>query len=528
MSAIRLKTFPHACLATLVGAWLMVLLRSDHAATIPLTSFEDVAFVQPLGNSVCSQARQHVTDGTHSLKVDFSNSEYPNVVFPASMFATDDWSQAGALVFDAFNADRAPMALIIRCRDASGNSCDARVNLPPGLQQRVAVVLHLPNQVKMKGYPLKQACDADQCGSYGLDFIAKPVASLEFFLDHPGRAQTAYFDHFRLEAVKRLTKFVDQYGQTSLQEDWAGKIHNDQDLKSGHRREAAELSAGMEALKGATNLDAYGGWATGPQLQAGGWFRTEKRAGKWWLVTPSGHLFWSTGIDCVSPVCANVPGNGNLDLFSWLPPAGDPLCAYSWSWGVDFYQMNLFRTYGQDWPAPWRKSTGDRMTAWGFNTLGAWAGDKEYAELKKPFTVDLSGGNMDTIKKAVPDSYSRIWATNLESLIEEQTRAWKDNPLCIGYFVGNEMPWPERGELPVEALKLPGSRAVKAAFATILKTQYSAIEKLNQAWAIATPAWTDWTEFQANPVVLPAQRNARLKLTSAGSTPRLPTSIIPP
>jgi len=39
----------------------------------------------------------------------------------------------------------------------------------------------------------------------------------------------------------------------------------------------------------------------GPQLQATGHFRAEKHAGKWWLVDPSGRLFWSHGIDCVRP-----------------------------------------------------------------------------------------------------------------------------------------------------------------------------------------------------------------------------------
>ena len=40
----------------------------------------------------------------------------------------------------------------------------------------------------------------------------------------------------------------------------------------------------------------------------------------------------------------------------------------------------------------WRSLTGNRMTAWGFNTLGAWSGEQECVGLKKPFTAELGGG----------------------------------------------------------------------------------------------------------------------------------------
>ena len=33
----------------------------------------------------------------------------------------------------------------------------------------------------------------------------------------------------------------------------------------------------------------------GPSMQATGFFRAAKEKGKWWLVTPSGHLFLSFG-----------------------------------------------------------------------------------------------------------------------------------------------------------------------------------------------------------------------------------------
>ena len=97
----------------------------------------------------------------------------------------------------------------------------------------------------------------------------------------------------------------------------------------------ARHEAEAEALRKAavpTDLDEWGGWSAGPQLKATGWFRTEKLDGRWWLVTPSGHRFWSVGLDCVGPE-ASGPLKGQEELFSWRPAATDPLYAFGWKHG---------------------------------------------------------------------------------------------------------------------------------------------------------------------------------------------------
>jgi hypothetical protein len=506
------------CLHSIVFAAASgVLLGSTAAAvgaTVPLTSFETPESIKSIAGSACSLASEHATEGKNSLRVDFSNGDYPNIVFAADkLFATQDWGQAGALTFDAFNADSVEMKFTIRCRDASGGSCDTSISLPPGRQQRVAVILHLPNKVKMGGYPVNQTCKADRYGSYGLGFLAKPVVSMEFFLDHPGHAQTAYFDHFCLEDIKTLSKIVDAYGQSALQQDWPGKIHNDRDLIDAHRREAKELAARLTSLQASGERDVYGGWAKGPRQLASGWFRTAKIDGKWWLVTPTGHLFWSTGITDVGQGCSNIPGDGNLGLFAWLPTAPDPLAAWTASWGADFYMMNLYRTFGKDLQAPSLALTRDRMTSWGFNTLGGWSSN--CTQLKKPFTLVLGDSNADPINGAA-DFFGSAWAAEAEAAIRKGVEEGKDNPFCIGYFVGNERNWTGPGALPVDALKEPGTRAAKVAFTRILRDKYHDIARLNQAWAITAPTWSGWTDFEAKPVVLPDKRNAALEQDLSG------------
>src|SRR6185437_13009010 len=87
-------------------------------------------------------------------------------------------------------------------------------------------------------------------------------------------------------------KIVDKYGQFTG-DDWPGKVHSDSDLTDALAAEKKDLAA----HPGPTDRDEYGGWSTGPRLKATGFFRTEKVDGKWWLVTPTGHVFFSMGLD---------------------------------------------------------------------------------------------------------------------------------------------------------------------------------------------------------------------------------------
>jgi autotransporter-associated beta strand protein len=485
-------------------------ITSTAATEASLTSFEDAApIAQMWGASSRSQSTDHVTDGSHSLRVDFLNWSYPSVIIPASQFSTADWSAAGALMFDAYNADSVASRGILRFRDTAGNSWDVGLTLPPGLQQRVAIGLHLPNDIVMNGYPLAQSLNADLFGK--IRYGTNPISTIEYFLDNPGRAQTVYLDHFYLADMPPLVGIVDRYGQSTVST-WPGKVTADADLTTGHTTEAADLAARLAALPASSDRDIYGGWSAGPTLTATGWFRTQKLNGKWWLVTPSGHLFWSTGVTGVGASCANIPGgDGNLKLYSWLPVAPDPLADYAWWWGADFYQMNLYRTFGAGWPTNWQTTTRDRLTAWGFNTLGAWSDSNSFTPLQKPFTVALGDGTADAINGGQSDYYGSAWAATEAANLDAGTQPYRDNPLCLGYFVGNEMGWTGPDGVPVDALNLPGTRAVKAAFTAILQTKYGAIANLNAAWGISAPAWTDWADFLANPVVLPSNRNAALE-----------------
>jgi hypothetical protein len=101
------------------------------------------------------------------------------------------------------------------------------------------------------------------------------VVAFQFFLAKPKEAHTLYIDNLRLAPAPPLKGIVDRFGQYTGA-DYPGKIHEEADLQAQREAEAKELKAAPRPA----DRDEWGGWAKGPQLQATGWFRTQKVGGK--------------------------------------------------------------------------------------------------------------------------------------------------------------------------------------------------------------------------------------------------------
>ncbi|MBI5770178.1 MAG: hypothetical protein HZA93_20550 [Verrucomicrobia bacterium] len=69
------------------------------------------------------------------------------------------------------------------------------------------------------------------------------------------------------------------------------------------RTYATRTLAGLEGYqpKGPPSADRWGGRTDLPPAKATGFFRTEQRDGRWWLITPDGHLYWNVGVNSVRP-----------------------------------------------------------------------------------------------------------------------------------------------------------------------------------------------------------------------------------
>lgn len=489
-----------------------------HAQSLLLNSFEDEAVLDALkpSNARIFVSERHVTDGARSLEVRFGVADWPNVKFDAGRaYETADWRPHGAFMFDAYNPQDKPLRINVRIDDDPG--ADGRVHcrqvgvdLPPRRQVTVSLAL-LPEDIGMRGAPPAGRGDVNaSLGTRPLNL--GNIIAFQFFLARPTEEHTVYIDNVRLAEGSALEGIVDRFGQYTGA-DWPGKVHEESELRERLEAELAEL----ETAATPADRDEWGGWATGPQLEATGWFRAAQVDGKWWLVTPEGRLFWSVGLDCVRPDNWG-PISGREHLFTWLPEPGDPLHAFGGRGAprVNFYGINLYRKYGPEWLEPWLDVTRRRMAAWGFNTVGNWSDDRAYAALRIPFTVPIHYGGAPGFPggwRDIPDFYSERWAAAVERAIVTVTDKWREDPYCIGYFVDNELSWGGWGgdgryAVPIGGLGLPGDRDVKQTFTRLLREKHGDIARLNEAWGAD---FASWEAFLTEPVTLPVERTDALR-----------------
>ena len=253
--------------------------------------------------------------------------------------------------------------------------------------------------------------------------------------------------------------WVDGFGQGNFA-DWPGKVRSVGDLKELAARESAELGS---MTPGIPDADRFGGWAGGPKLKATGYFRTEKLKGKWWLVDPDGHLFFSHGVGHFG-FLQSTGITKRENYFEELPPEDGPAREF-WSlytkpafrsfYGrpenvpyrtFDFYGWNLFRKYGPDWRDREREMAHRRMRAWGMNTLSRGRIKDSYSGGSKiPYTVSISTMARSVAGAkgywgALTDFFSDEFEKKVEREVE-RVRAAGTNEYCLGWFSDNEQSW---------------------------------------------------------------------------------------
>ena len=340
------------------------------------------------------------------------------------------------LAADVENLSGHQQRLCLQIKDASGDAY-AGITLDPG--EKATLKLQLPHRA-VYSFP------SGAKGVRTLDTAA--ITNIAFLVIWPYEGQFSDLLHFRVSNV-RLTgtpdwsrgvaagaylPFVDRFGQFAHGR-WRGKVTSYDELRADLAAESAALKPPPESW------DEYGGWADGPQLEATGNFRTEKVDGKWWLVTPSGHLFYSLGINVVK-VDSDAP-NGRLHP-SWYESQAQT--------SMSFPTWNLREKFGkQDFKADYYDFVLRRLDSWGINTIGNWS-DGELTNLsRKPYAIVavskpaglpyLDGGFYDTLDGTfaakMRDAVAEAFAVPNSALAHAAT-----DPMCIGFFIDNELSFP--------------------------------------------------------------------------------------
>ncbi len=333
------------------------------------------------------------------------------------------------------------------------------------------------------------------------------VSDVEFL---PGRLADVP-DYMKLPE-EEFFPFIDRYGQFRWR-DWPGKIHSDEELLAAREAEEADLAANP----GPSDWDQYGGWAAGPQLEATGRFRTEKVDGKWWLVDPEGHLFWSHGVLRLSPGNAVTPlsAPGLADRRKWfqeLPSKSDPeygvfyttfdplLGSYYAARGIedhyDFSAANCYRKYGPDFRAVYDTLCHRRLRSWAMNTMANATEPSMTSMDRTPWCdrIEIVSKPMDPNAKTIWWSLPDPFDPSFREEIDRQLLARKDelqDPWCIGFFVDNEHHWGDGDHVAQCAIDAQEGSAVKDALKSFLKDRYGKLISFDEMTADDKLAFND-------------------------------------
>ncbi|UCD85905.1 MAG: hypothetical protein JSU92_06855 [Deltaproteobacteria bacterium] len=202
------------------------------------------------------------------------------------------------------------------------------------------------------------------------------------------------------------------------------------------------------------------------ETDATGFFRVEKIGEQWWLITPEGHPFFSTGINALR--------------FSGTPTAE----------GVKHYEETVQEKYGTR--EAWAQAQFERCGEWGWNTVGAWS-DWELFKHQMPYTIILGLGQGDWLTGELADYFSEEFRENARKKILDITTGLTDDPFLVGYFLDNELRWGQDwrgGHLFDEYMAMDiGTCAGKQALMQFVQNRYVTVAAVKEDFETDASSW---------------------------------------
>jgi len=303
-------------------------------------------------------------------------------------------------------------------------------------------------------------------------FTFEKVEEIVFKMRYPAQPSQVTLYNFTLredvpaDDIIDRKPLIDRFGQW-IPENWPGKAHDEKSLRDLWAADVLEpVDYGFCPLGGDKSRT----------LRKTGFFRVEKVDGRWILVDPHGHPFFSVGMDLVGYkqgsfatdvtrreyLFEELPAPGP----AWLTPGKD----------VSFYTANIIRRFGEGWEQKWQDHIVARLQNWGFNTIANWSDYDVATTAGMPYVIPLYGWEtkkMFPFPWNFPDVFSEEFRRNVDEAARRQLTPLKDDPNLIGWFVGNEPQWARSfGSLvpwPDMLLADPEPSAPKAKLEELLK-----------------------------------------------------------
>ena len=375
----------------------------------------------------------------------FSGEGISKNAFPTKQLNSDlpaDWSDYKYLIME-FQAS-SPQRFEVGLHTANGYLYK-RIHPFAGALTRFVVTLDFYRAQPTKGNDMAATWNQPRTAGFmnvelgGFGPVGK-IDSIAFRMITPLNNPTLQIHSLKLsmtdpgDSIINPKVLVDKFGQW-IPDNWEGKAHSIEELKAAWSEEDKSLTPGD------FKYGKFGGYLD-TQVKSTGFFRVEKINERWWFVDPEGHLFLSTSSNGINPG-TGTRTDKRESIFEELPPQNFRNERNN-SHSVDFASWNLYRRYGDNWREEWKKTTIKRLNALGFTTASE--------ELGKPFISFLRNIGIQSGIMGIPDVYSKAFAENVEKVAKQQCEKLKDNQWLIGYFLGNEQPWPKRESLAVDKI----------------------------------------------------------------------------
>jgi hypothetical protein len=385
-----------------------------------------------------------------------------------------DWSDAEFLVieFRSSTSQRFELGLVSDEGDVS-----KRIHPFPAVWVRASIPLRYFRQGLGDADELASTVNQPR-NSYWINIEAgghapvKHVRALSVTMRYPARLSTLEIRKVSLSktdlgdaVLDGGAPLIDDFGQYA-HADWPGKARSHASLIKEWAQEDRML-----VPKATIPTCRFGGQAAGKR-KATGYFRVEKIDGRWWFIDPEGCRFWSTGVNGAGAEPPRTQIVGRSKLFASIPTAAQIPAANASSDPlrdpVSFYVANLLQRHGSDWVRPSAQLTSRRMRAWGLNTAYGTALNDALppgSTQRQPYVYPLRGWQQtEGAIMGLPDVYSDAFAKRVDAEAAQQLAARKDDPWMIGYFIGNEPPWPARESQLVELVLAGPASAIQKRF----------------------------------------------------------------
>ncbi|WP_426701959.1 beta-agarase [Rhodanobacter sp. Col0626] len=466
-------------------------------------------------------AVEQASDGVAQQRYAFQPAGHPQLVI-ALADGNWDWSTQGELRLRVQNAMPWAVTLSVAIDGVKpGQQLQATVGVPAGPAQTLVIPLQATSP-RGEGMQVGPPMPFDDHGRPTLlattvqgALDLRHVTAVRLGVPSPQATQTLLFGRVDTASGSPTLRhayagIVDRYGQFARAK-WPEKIDSDAALRARVTRPDKAGSSGP---------DPYGGRLDVHDLKRAGWFHTQKQGGRWHLVTPDGHAFFSLGVNAVAIDGGRSYVEGREFQFGDLPPDSGEWAAFygssdsrradqGASQGIgfnhgrwfDFYAANVYRVDGHDWSAAWRKRTLDRLQAWGFNTVGNWSDPALGQAHRLPYTrsINIAGVYANVASGfdywgRMPDPFDPRFVQATEAAVTKASADVRDDPWLLGYFADNELAWAGSGPqgrwgLALGTLAGDAKSPAKQEFIAMLRKQYVAPETLASAWGIALDSW---------------------------------------